>query len=107
MPNLKPPVTKPEQALAYKARIMAALPADSDFEPLITCYLTDSADPDEIERGFESGAFTAVKLYPANATTNSAHGVTDIANVMRYMLSDEASFVTGSVYPVDGGYLAM
>ena len=82
MPNLKPPVTTPEQALAYKARIMAALPADSDFEPLITCYLTDSADPDEIERGFESGAFTAVKLYPANATTNSAHGVTDIANVM-------------------------
>ncbi|MEY4891133.1 MAG: hypothetical protein RIQ75_2263, partial [Pseudomonadota bacterium] len=85
MPNLKPPVTKPEQALAYKARIMAALPADSDFEPLITCYLTDAADPDEIERGFESGAFTAVKLYPANATTNSAHGVTDIANVMRVL----------------------
>ena len=82
MPNLKPPVTTVEQAVAYKARIMAALPADSDFEPLITCYMTDSADPDEIERGFESGAFTAVKLYPANATTNSAHGVTDIANVM-------------------------
>ena len=81
MPNLKPPVTTVEQAVAYKARIMAALPADSDFEPLITCYLTDDADPDEIERGFASGAFTAVKLYPANATTNSAHGVTDIANV--------------------------
>ena len=81
MPNLKPPVTTAEQALAYKARIMSALPADSDFEPLITCYLTDSADPDEIERGFESGAFAAVKLYPANATTNSAHGVTDIAHV--------------------------
>ena len=81
MPNLKPPVTTVEQAVAYKARIMAALPADSDFEPLITCYLTDDADPDEIERGFATGAFTAVKLYPANATTNSAHGVTDIANV--------------------------
>ncbi len=85
MPNLKPPVTTVEQAVAYKARIMAALPADSDFAPLITCYLTDAADPDEIERGFESGAFTAVKLYPANATTNSAHGVTDIANVMRVL----------------------
>ncbi len=81
MPNLKPPVTTTEQALAYKARIMAALPADSNFEPLITCYLTDDADPDEIERGFACGAFAAVKLYPANATTNSAHGVTDIANV--------------------------
>ena len=85
MPNLKPPVTTSEQAVAYKARIMAALPADSDFDPLITCYLTDSVDPDEIERGFESGSFTAVKLYPANATTNSAHGVTDIANVMRVL----------------------
>ncbi len=85
MPNLKPPVTTVEQAIAYKARIMAALPADSDFEPLITCYLTDDADPDEIERGFATGAFTAVKLYPANATTNSAHGVTDIANVTRVL----------------------
>lgn len=85
MPNLKPPVTTAEQAVAYKARIMAALPTDSDFEPLITCYLTDTANPDEIERGFESGAFTAVKLYPANATTNSAHGVTNIANVMRVL----------------------
>lgn len=85
MPNLKPPVTTVEQAIAYKARIMAALPADSDFEPLITCYLTDDADPDEIERGFATDAFTAVKLYPANATTNSAHGVTDIANVTRVL----------------------
>lgn len=85
MPNLKPPVATAEQALAYKARIMAALPADSDFEPLITCYLTDDADPDEIERGFASGAFAAVKLYPANATTNSAHGVTDISNVSRVL----------------------
>ena len=81
MPNLKPPVTTVEQAVAYKARIMAALPAGSDFEPLITCYVTDDANPDEIDRGFASGAFTAVKLYPANATTNSAQGVTDIANV--------------------------
>ncbi len=81
MPNLKPPVTTPEMAVAYRDRIMAALPADSDFQPLITCYLTDTTNPDDLARGFESGAFAAAKLYPANATTNSAHGVTDILNL--------------------------
>lgn len=85
MPNLKPPVTTPEMAVDYKARIVAALPQGSDFEPLITCYLTDATDPDEIARGFESGAFAAAKLYPANATTNSAHGVTDIVNIGRVL----------------------
>ncbi len=78
MPNLKPPVTTADQAIAYRNRIMAALPGGSDFEPLITCYMTDTANPDQIAAGFESGAFAAAKLYPANATTNSAHGVTDI-----------------------------
>lgn len=78
MPNLTPPVTTPEQAAAYRARITAALPEGSDFTPLMTCYLTDDADADAIARGHAEGVFTACKLYPANATTNSAHGVTDI-----------------------------
>ena len=78
MPNLTPPVTTVAAAAAYRARILAALPADADFTPLMTCYLTDDADADEIARGHGEGVFTACKLYPANATTNSAHGVTDI-----------------------------
>jgi dihydroorotase len=79
MPNLVPPVTTVAAALAYRARILAALPTGHAFTPLMTCYLTDTSDPDELERGFRSGVFTAVKLYPARATTNSAFGVTDIA----------------------------
>jgi dihydroorotase len=78
MPNLSPPVTDVAAAEAYRARILAALPAGSDFTPLMTCYLTDGTDSAEIARGHESGAFAACKLYPAHATTNSAHGVTDI-----------------------------
>ena len=78
MPNLSPPVTMIAAAEAYRARILKALPADTDFTPLMTCYLTDHADAGEIERGFASGVFAACKLYPANATTNSAHGVTDV-----------------------------
>jgi dihydroorotase len=81
MPNLTPPVTTVEAAAAYRDRIKAALPAAADFTPLMTCYLTDDADPDELTRGFKDGVFTAAKLYPAHATTNSAHGVTDIANI--------------------------
>jgi dihydroorotase len=81
MPNLAPPVTTTAQALAYRERILAALEPGAAFEPLMTCYLTDGADPDEIARGFEAGVFTAAKLYPAHATTNSAHGVTDIRNI--------------------------
>jgi dihydroorotase len=77
MPNLVPPVTTIAAAHAYRARILAALPEDADFTPLMTCYLTDAADPEEIARGFADGTFAAVKLYPAHATTNSAHGVTD------------------------------
>src|SRR5437764_1893472 len=82
MPNLVPPVTDVAAARAYRERIMAALPDRADFTPLMTCYLTDATDPGEVARGFEEGAFAAVKLYPAHATTHSAHGVTDIGRVM-------------------------
>jgi dihydroorotase len=81
MPNLSPPVTSTEAGRAYRERISAAVPAGLAFEPLITCYLTDTLDPDEIERGHGEGVFTAAKLYPAHATTGSAHGVTDVANI--------------------------
>src|SRR5581483_296009 len=82
MPNLVPPVTTTAAALAYRDRILAAVPDGSDLTPLMTCYLTDAADAGEIARGDESGVFAAVKLYPAHATTNSAHGVTDLDRVM-------------------------
>jgi len=82
MPNLVPPVTTVAEARAYRRRILAALPAGVEFTPLMTCYLTDATDPEEVVRGFEEGVFTAVKLYPAHATTHSAHGVTDIDRVM-------------------------
>ena len=78
MPNLKPPVTTVEQARAYRDRILAALPAGTRFEPLMTLYLTDRTSPEEIVRGRETGVVTAVKYYPAGATTNSDSGVTDI-----------------------------
>jgi dihydroorotase len=80
-----PPVTTVAAAEAYRARILAALPEGADFAPLMTCYLTDTTDPDEVERGFRAGVFTAVKLYPAKATTNSAAGVTDIARTMNVL----------------------
>ena len=82
MPNLSPPVTNVAEGVAYRSRIEAAIPAGMDFTPLIVAYLTDSSDADEIARGHADGVFTACKLYPANATTNSAHGVTDIRNIM-------------------------
>ncbi len=81
MPNLTPPVMTVASATAYRQRIVAALDPATSFLPLMTCYLTDDADPDEIERGFLSGVFAACKLYPAHATTNSARGVTDIARI--------------------------
>ncbi len=81
MPNLTPPVTTVAAAAAYRDRILAALPVGSDFTPLMTAYLTDGADPDELVRGHAEGVFTAAKLYPAHATTNAAHGVTDIRNI--------------------------
>ena len=79
MPNLSPPVTTAAAAAAYRARILQSLPPGADFTPLMTCYLTDASDPADIEAGFAAGIFTACKLYPAHATTGSAHGVTDIA----------------------------
>ncbi len=78
MPNLKPPVTTTEQALAYRDRILAALPAGMAFEPLMVLYLTNNTPPDEIRRARDSGFIHAVKLYPAGATTNSDAGVTDL-----------------------------
>jgi len=77
MPNLTPPVCTTADAIAYRERVMAALPKGSAFKPLLTCYLTDDTDPNDVERGFREGVFTGVKLYPANATTYSAAGVTD------------------------------
>jgi dihydroorotase len=77
MPNLKPPVTTAAQAVEYRARILAALPPNVSFEPLMTLYLTDNTPPDEIARAKAAGV-VALKLYPAGATTNSDAGVTDI-----------------------------
>ena len=77
MPNLLPPVTTVAAAGAYRERIRAALPAGTEFTPLMTCYLTNETDPEEVARGYEERVFIAVKLYPAHATTNSASGVTD------------------------------
>jgi dihydroorotase len=81
MPNLNPPITTAAAAEAYRARIIAALAPGITFTPLMTCYLTDGIDPAEIERGFNAGVFTACKLYPAHATTNSSFGVTNIENI--------------------------
>jgi dihydroorotase len=85
MPNLVPPVATAADAAAYRKRVMAALPQGSAFTPLMTCYLRDDTDPDDVERGFRDGIFTGVKLYPAHATTNSAAGVTDLKNVYRVL----------------------
>ncbi|WP_156293841.1 dihydroorotase [Serratia oryzae] len=81
MPNLAPPITTIAAAIHYRERILAAIPADHKFTPLMTCYLTDSLAATELVNGFEQGVFTAAKLYPANATTNSSHGVSDIKGI--------------------------
>ena len=83
MPNLKPPVTTTAEALAYRERILAVLPAGMRFEPLMTLYLTDNTPPDEIRRARDSGMVHALKLYPAGATTNSDAGVTDLKKCIR------------------------
>ncbi|HEU4652001.1 MAG TPA: amidohydrolase family protein, partial [Croceibacterium sp.] len=85
MPNLTPPVTSAIDAAAYRERIRAALPAGADFTPLMTCYLTDTTDPDDLAAGFADRVFTAAKLYPAGATTNSASGVTDLGRIRRVL----------------------
>ena len=84
MPNLVPPVTTVGAAIAYAGRIRAAAPG---FEPLMTCYLTDNADPDELARGRADGVWVAAKLYPAGATTNSHSGVTDVRRIGRALES--------------------
>jgi dihydroorotase len=81
MPNLVPPVATAADAAAYRERALAARPEGSTFTPLMTCYLRDATDPDDIERGFRDGVLTAVKFYPAHATTNSSAGVTDLKKV--------------------------
>ena len=88
MPNLRPPVVRVEQALAYRRRILEALPAGSAFEPLMTLYLTDSTPPEEMRRAREAG-IPAIKLYPAGATTNSDAGVTDLKKVARVLEAAE------------------
>ncbi|SLN38664.1 Dihydroorotase [Roseivivax jejudonensis] len=81
MPNLVPPVVTADDAAAYRDRIRAALPEDADFTPLMTLYLTEESDPEDVARAAETGLVTAVKLYPAGATTNSASGVRDMDRV--------------------------
>lgn len=90
MPNLKPPVTTVAQAQAYRDRILAALPPGTDFTPLMTLYMTDRTEPDEIRRAAQSGIVHAVKLYPAGATTNSDAGVTDLAHTYRALEAMQA-----------------
>ncbi|WP_392559472.1 dihydroorotase [Orbus mooreae] len=82
MPNLVPPLKKMAEIIAYKDRILAALPAGHQFKPLMTAYLSDDTSADEIISGYQNGILSAVKLYPAHATTNSAHGVSSIQSVL-------------------------
>ncbi|WP_423142930.1 dihydroorotase [Parablastomonas sp. CN1-191] len=98
MPNLTPPITTIAAARAYRERILAAT-AGFDFTPLMTAYLTDAADPAELVRGHAEGVFTAAKLYPANATTNSAAGVTDVMKLMPVL---EAMAGAGMVLCIHG-----
>ena len=99
MPNLVPPVTTVEQALAYRQRILAALPAGSDFEPLMTLYLTDSTSAETIQQAAQNPHIIGAKLYPSGATTNSDSGVTRLSNIMPAL---EAMAETGLVLQVHG-----
>jgi len=85
MPNLTPPITTMAAGLTYRERILEALPDSCGFTPLLTVYLQDESDPQEIARGFEQGVFTACKLYPAHATTNAAAGVRDLASLTKVL----------------------
>ncbi|MEK7820668.1 MAG: dihydroorotase, partial [Pseudomonadota bacterium] len=85
MPNLAPPVRTAAEAKDYAGRIKAALPAGADFRPLMTCYLTDATDSDDLAAGFRDGVWVAAKLYPAHATTNADAGVTDVRRVARVL----------------------
>ncbi len=90
MPNLKPPVTTVDLAMAYRDRILAALPEDMDFEPLMTLYLTEQTTPAEIERAAANPFIHAVKYYPAGATTNSASGVIELRRVFEVLETMQA-----------------
>ncbi|MEZ5537234.1 MAG: dihydroorotase [Thiolinea sp.] len=81
MPNLQPPVVRTADALAYREQIFAALPEGSRFEPLMTLYMTEQTDPQDVKAGYLSGEVAAVKLYPAGATTNSDAGVKDLTKI--------------------------
>lgn len=81
MPNLTPAVITTTHALAYRDRILRLLPENSSFEPLMTCFLTDGTDPNNVAQGFADGILAAAKMYPANATTNSASGVSEISKI--------------------------
>lgn len=85
MPNLVPPITTAAAAAAYRDRILAAVGPEADFTPLMTAYLTDTIDPEELARGHADGVFTAAKLYPAGATTNSDRGVTQVDRIYRVL----------------------
>lgn len=85
MPNLVPPVTTTALAAAYRDRVLAAVPRGVSFVPLMTAYLTDESDANDLAAGFADGVLTAAKLYPAGATTNSASGVTDVRKIERVL----------------------
>ena len=89
MPNLSRPVVRSADAAAYRDRIVGALPTGSQFTPLMTAYLTDGTDPQDLEQGHADGVFTAAKLYPAGATTNSDNGVTDVAKIRNVLATME------------------
>jgi dihydroorotase len=99
MPNLSPPVTTTAAALSYRERILAAVPAGTAFEPLMTLYLTDNTPAEEIRRARDSGRIVGVKLYPAGATTHSDSGVTDVARCAEALAAIEE---TGLVLQVHG-----
>lgn len=88
MPNLKPPITTTAAAVAYRESILKALPASSNFTPLMTLYLTDKTSPDEIKLARKTGVVFAAKLYPAGATTNSQDGVTDLFGKCVHVLEE-------------------
>ena len=98
MPNLSPPVIDMAGAAAYRERILAAVPPGMHFTPLMTCYLTDDTDPDDLARGADAGVFAAAKLYPANATTNSAQGVSDMRRLYRVFERMEAEGIVLCVH---------
>lgn len=85
MPNLEPPVATAAAALEYRTRILAALPKGASFQPLMTCYLTEATEPDEVERGYMEGIWIAAKLYPTGVTTNAHNGVSDVGRIRKVL----------------------